>query len=127
MTTYRHDYDRSYLPAIPVMDLEVSIERDTPAVIMPALVDSGADATILPIEVLRKIDAPLIREKWLRSATGERHLVNMYQVYLRFGEFGRYMIVVGDNFGGEATIGRDILNRYIVTLNGIDSVVEVSD
>jgi hypothetical protein len=35
--------------------------------------------------------------------------------------------VVGDTEGEEAILGRDVLNQLIVTLNGLASVVEISD
>ena len=83
---YRHDYDTSYIPSIPIVELKIATSRDASTVLVQALVDSGADATVIPLEILQQIGALPVREKWLRSATGERYLVDLYQVYLQFGE-----------------------------------------
>ena len=36
------------------------------------------------------------------------------------------MPVVGDKLGDEVIVGCDVLNQFIVTLNGLASVVEIS-
>lgn len=46
-------------------------------------------------------------------------------MFVRLGSFSTYALVVGAEPGAEAIIGRDILNRLIVTLNGLAGVVEV--
>lgn len=42
-------YDRDYVPAIPIAKVIIRAERE---ISVTALIDSGADATILPIIVL---------------------------------------------------------------------------
>lgn len=52
--------------------------------------------------------------------------VELYDVYLQIGAYGQYLLVVGDTFGGKAIVGRDILNHYVVTLDGPAAVVEIT-
>ena len=47
------DYNTSYDPAIPVVDIEIRATKNEPAVSVSAIVDSGADATIIPVAILR--------------------------------------------------------------------------
>lgn len=42
---YFHDYDTSYDPAIPVVEVAVSVLREQAGISLVALLDSGADAT----------------------------------------------------------------------------------
>lgn len=121
---YFHDYDTSYDPSIPVVEIAISVTRGTTTATLLALVDSGADATVIPIRFLDQIGATPVRRAWLRSATGERHSIQLYEVYLQIGTYGQYCVVVGDTFSDEAAVGRDILNRYIVKLDGPAITVE---
>lgn len=123
---YFHDYDGSYDPAFPVVEVAVSVLREQTAIPLVALLDSGADATSLPLHALREIGALPAESRWLRGVTGERHRVELYEVYLQIGAYGQYVLVVGDTFGGEAIVGRDLLNHYVVTLDGPASVVEIT-
>ena len=107
-------------------EFSISVVRGQTTNTWLALIDSGADATAIPINYLEQIGALPVENRWLRSATGERHLVQLYEVYLQIGGYGQYVFVVGDTFSDEATIGRDILNHYVVKLDGPASVVGIS-
>lgn len=119
---YFHDYD----PAIPVVEVAISVLQEQAAISLVSLLDSGADATSIPLHALREIGALPAESRWLRGVTGERHRVELYEVYLQLGVYGQYLLVVGDTFGREAIVGRDILNHYVVTLDGPASVVEIT-
>ena len=63
----------------------------------------------------------------MRTVTGKRSVVDMYMVSMLFGPFEfRQRLVVGGTEPNEIIIGRDILNQFVVTLNGLAGVVEVS-
>jgi hypothetical protein len=53
--------------------------------------------------------------------------VDIYEVSLRVGS---YMVskvyAVADKRNAEVILGRDVLNQFIVTLNGLASTVEIS-
>jgi predicted aspartyl protease len=125
---YTFDYDNSYVPAIPIVEVEVKQEDGTLGVRMNAIVDSGADATIIPKRYLQQIQAQIGDQAWLRGATQERIQVDLYWVWLYIGNLRpMYVEVVADSVGEEAILGRDVLNQFIVTLNGLASTVEISD
>jgi hypothetical protein len=64
----------------------------------------------------------------LRGTAQQRIQVDQYWVWLRIGgHIPLYIQAVGDTQGEEAILGRDVLNQLIVTLNGLASVVEISD
>ena len=64
MPDYSHEYDSiGYDPAAPVLDLGVAATgQGEPSVVIPALIDSGADATLLPIDVLQSEDRPQLED-----------------------------------------------------------------
>ena len=125
---YTFDYDMSYFPAIPIVEAEIRQERNTPGLSLRAIVDSGADATIIPTGFLEQIGAQQGDQAWLRGTAQSRVQVVLYWIWLHIGGHRpMYIEVVGDEIGKEAILGRDVLNQLIVTLNGLASTVEISD
>jgi hypothetical protein len=114
------DYDASYAPPAPTLELAFSsavTERSTPS--LRAFVDSGADATIAPKSLLEEIQATFVDDAYLRSQWGERRRVRLYLVDVRIGEWTLPGVtVVGDERSSELIVGRDVLNRLRVMLNG---------
>lgn len=114
---YSNNYDTSYDPSIPVVQLGLGLERGRSLATIPALVDSGADATIIPVHFLKQIGALPNGDQWLRTGMGDRYAVRMYPLFLQIGVYTIYANVIGDVIGEEAAIGRDVLNHFIVTLD----------
>jgi hypothetical protein len=123
---YTADYGRQYDPPIPQVEITISRLRGRDGLTLTAIVDSGADATIIPIAYLRRIRAQRGIQKWLRGMSADRRRVTMYSVFLQLGPFNFYLPVVGDDLYDEPIIGRDVLNHLIVTLNGLANMVEIS-
>ncbi len=116
---FTYEYDTSYDPAMPAV--EVMIGRALAAVNLPltAILDSGADATIIPRPYLQQIRARKGGQAWMRGTVGGRVRVDLYQISLQVGEHiqGRIEVVGGDG-SDEVILGRDVLNHLEVTLNG---------
>lgn len=113
-------YDTAYDPVMPVFCEVTLVGGDTDErVTLQGIVDTGADATLVPVAHLQAIGARRVFETGLRSQWGERRTVFLYLVDVSLGEHmmsGVY--VVGDDLGNELVIGRDILNRLRLTLDG---------
>jgi len=123
---YLHDYSSAYSPAIPMVEVGIGLRRGLIQLTLPAIVDSGADATIIPMHYLHRIGAIPSDEQWLRGVTGKRVKVELYTLFIHIGNYKVYLPVVGGVVGNEVIIGRDVLNQFIVTLNGLASIVEIS-
>ncbi len=64
----------------------------------------------------------------MRSQWGERRIVLLYLVDVQIGEITLPGIeVVGDEVSSEIVIGRDVLNRLLVVLDGLRETVNVTD
>ncbi|MFN8495087.1 MAG: hypothetical protein U0350_46215 [Caldilineaceae bacterium] len=63
----------------------------------------------------------------MRGVADQRTPIELYRVSLRFAtyEWGR-LTVAGSTALANVILGRDILNQFIVTLNGLASMVEIS-
>ena len=127
---YTHDYDTGYAfgPALPIVELTISsIDGTHDNEDMRALIDSGADATIIPLNILSSIDADKVGRAQMRWGSHHSRSYDVYLVMLRIGPFQiRGVRVLADKFGNEIILGRNALNQLIVTLNGLANVVEIS-
>ncbi len=122
------DYDRNYLPAFPVLEIRISASDPDSGREITALIDSGSDATQIPLSILRAIGAREVDRRWVKDLAGIRYSVGVFGVQILIGDIVMpAMEVVGRSGTDEVIIGRDILNQYIVTLNGLAYVTDISD
>lgn len=124
---YTYAYDAAYDPAMPVVDIQIGRAMAETSLALTALVDSGADATMIPTHYLRQIHARRSRKKWMRGTTGERMLVDLYPISIQLGPLAQtHLEAVGDTQNEEVIVGRDVLNHLSVNLNGPASAVEIA-
>lgn len=124
----KFQYNTRYNPPAPIVEISVG-PLDEPLAIgpLPAFVDSGADATIIPLHYLRPLGLQADDRKFLRTPWGERRVVNIYYVDVGIGDIRLPFIdVVGDDQGNEVILGRSVLNKLRVLLNGPRQIVEIS-
>ncbi len=125
---FTYNYNNSYIPSMPTVGISIGQSGKMPALELQALVDSGADATIVPLSILRQVGARRGDRVWMRGTTRGRDIVYLYHISLRLADFQQNVVkVVGDPEYDEVILGRDILNHLVVTLNGLASVVEISN
>ncbi len=122
-------YSRNYFPPAPTIDVIFITAADfLQTRPLTALVDSGADATLVPIGYLEEIHAPPTVEMIARSQWGEQRRVMLYLADVRIGNLTLPGIeVIGDESADEVVLGRDVLNRLHVALNGPEERVEVTE
>ncbi|MEZ4713760.1 MAG: hypothetical protein R3A44_41615 [Caldilineaceae bacterium] len=100
--------------------------RAGPALSLSALVDSGADATMIPVNYLKAVNAVKRQRVFIRNVDDKRTGANLYTISLQFAHYKRNRIeVVGNQDTDEIIIGRDILNHMVVTLDGLANAVIV--
>lgn len=122
------EYDTGYFPAFPVLELSVSNPGSSESRSLVGLIDTGSDATQFPLSVLKEMNARLIDRRWVRDLAGIRIAVPVYPVVLQIGTVRLPPVeVIGRQGVAELIIGRDVLNQFIITLNGLANVVELSD
>jgi|DewCreStandDraft_1066081.scaffolds.fasta_scaffold00494_44 hypothetical protein len=117
-------YNRQHDPPAPVLPLRVGAPGADPVVAAPALVDSGADLTVLPEELVRMLRLPQIGEVTVRGVEGVARRVPVYAAEVEVvGGIRRIVEVVG--IRANALLGRDVLNGMVITLDGPQQVLRV--
>ncbi|MCE7983405.1 MAG: hypothetical protein DYG89_19705 [Caldilinea sp. CFX5] len=102
---YTYDYDLTYVPAMPMVTLAIGKPDAAATFTLSALVDSGADATMIPIRYLQQIGAIKRQLVFIRTVAGKRVGAHLYTVSLQFAHYNRQRIeVVGNQATTEAII-----------------------
>lgn len=127
MTQITFDYDPAFEPPAPVVQIEVDgYHSSLSSRSLWAIVDSGADATMVPHYVLKAIGAAYKETMWMQGVTGGRLEVDLYLVRIRVGPHSiRGLHVVAAPDGNEAALGRDALNQLAIILDGPARLLEV--
>ena len=107
---------------LPIPILAVRFYRLGEAVVSDpyaAVVDTGADMTVAPAEILIDLQAQGVQETNLVSQWGDVHPVVLYLVDLEIeGQLFPGVTVAGDETTDEIILGRNLLNRLSIFLDG---------
>ena len=115
-----YDYDTKYEPPAPTIPVGLSRSGETSASQeIVALVDTGADATMLPVDVLKSAKTRYVQQRLMRGVMGEPTTANLYLAAIHVaGHVIQGIRAIAGPEGSEAIIGRDLLNQLEITLNG---------
>ena len=126
--TLQFKYDTSQYPAQPVMEVTlIAPESGRIASALEAVIDSGADTSLVPIHILQPLAPPLSETRRVRSLWGERREFKSFIIEMRIGPMILPVVEVLGYSGDEIILGRDILNKLWLELDGPAQTVEVAD
>lgn len=126
MIIHSHDYDSRYNPAMPTIEIRLRGRSEQEPLILKAIVDSGADATMIPLTYLKSLQVRKGARKWVSGIAGVRYEADLYLVSLQIGnDKPHYTEVIGTTRREEVIIGRDLLNQYNISLNAPAFTVQV--
>ncbi len=116
----RFPYLASYSPPAPGLDIRLAYPgEDFPGRPLSALVDTGADGTLVPLRLLDEINAPIVDQMRIRSHWGEWRRVDIYTVDIEVAGLRFPAVeVVGDEKDEEIILGRNFLNWLHLLLEG---------
>ncbi|NBD36615.1 MAG: hypothetical protein GVY30_11540 [Chloroflexi bacterium] len=107
---------------MPVVDVTVTTPGQQHAsMTITALVDSGADGSLIPITILEQVGARYVDKARMRGVLGHSQMVDIYLATLQIGENWVHRVE-----GKEAVLGRNVLNHLVITLDGLAEVTEIS-
>lgn len=123
----KYPYSSSYQPPFPSTIVVIrNDEAGLSTQSVPALLDSGADATMVPIDLLQHIVAPPVVNTRIRSHWGEWRAVQLFMVDIEVGSLRLpNNFVVGDDEGDEVILGRNVLNKLCLILDGPKRMTEI--
>jgi predicted aspartyl protease len=120
-------YSSDYFPPAPIIDISLGVPAQELALgPIAAFVDTGADITLIPARYINQLALPVDDHRFLRSQWGERRRVMIYSVDMGIGLARLPAVeVVADDRSAEIILGRNVLNKLVVTLNGPQRTIEV--
>lgn len=121
-------YDTNYDPPAPVVDVTVSsvVNRRLHST-LPALLDTGSDITAIPNRLVDVLQLYPIGRLQLEAVDAKNTTVFTYAVQFALGTLSvprLEVIVTGLDF---IVVGRDVLNREHLLLNGPELIFEMRD
>ncbi|MBE3597604.1 MAG: retroviral-like aspartic protease family protein [Limnochordaceae bacterium] len=121
----RYPYDTSCEPPAPVVPVRISVpgSRDR-GVALAALIDSGADVTVIPTAVAGAMGLPPIGALKVSGVAGIVRRAIVYAAEVEINGLRRTVEVVG--LGQEALLGRNFINQCVLTLDGPELQAEVT-
>ncbi len=121
--TVRVAYDQQRNPPAPILPIRLGRPGTDPSVLVTALVDTGADATMIPRALARRLNLPVLGEVGVGGSGGlsQRATIHAAVVEVAGARWPVQVIALG----GESLVGRDLLNQWVVTLKGPQGKLEV--
>jgi hypothetical protein len=125
----KQPYNRQYRPPIPVLAIRLySSSSNLFSGEVSALVDTGSDASLVPLAQLIELQAEETAPGWLVTITGERKPVSLYFVDFYVGDIAFSGIrVIADPDSEDVILGRDVLNKLPIFLDGPEATLTVPD
>lgn len=123
----KYPYDASYEPPFPVVRVVLhNPEEGLHTAAENALLDTGSDGSLVPVAYLQQILAPALTDVRIRSHWGEWRSTQLFLVDLELnGLTLPGVFVVGDDQGDEIVLGRNVLNKLRLLLDGPANLTEL--
>lgn len=121
--TRRFPYDRTRSPAAPVLPVRFGRAGAPASAAAAALVDSGAELSVMPERLARSLRLPVIGEVTVQGVAGARR-ARIYRAELEVNGIGLSIEVAG--VGTHTLLGRDVLNRWTLILRGPAGELEIA-
>jgi len=126
-------YDDSQFPPAPILYVRLSAPGEPAnSESLPALVDTGADFTLVPLRWLLRVDAPESRWAFLRGLWSEQRQITLYltDLHLDTGTLSGVEVAgIEDEDeleeNRQIVLGRNILNQLILLLDGPQKQTDV--
>ena len=111
---YKHS-DSNYIPTMPVRVLSTTIRKQKK---IQFRLDTGADITVIPIDILDVLEAAPHRLITIRDYDSNIISTSLYIVNVAVNQLVFESVYVVPSLSGNALLGLDIINRLDLTLSG---------
>jgi predicted aspartyl protease len=123
----KYPYDSNYQPPFPAVQIILhNSDESLHITANQALLDTGSDGSLVPLSYLQEILAPAITDTRMRSHWGEWRSVQLFVVDLELNNLKLpNVFVIGDEQGNEIILGRNVLNKLRLLLDGPANFTDV--
>ena len=119
----RVSFDASFDPPASVLPVRIGgLDEHAPAAMLRMLVDTGADCTLIPARIAKSLRLPLIDRIEIMGVGGKTMAAPVHAARVRLGALRAIARVVA--LGDESLLGRDLLNRLVLTIDGPGQTIE---
>jgi predicted aspartyl protease len=121
-------YSQDYFPPAPVMAVRLAAPDHAPQIgPSPALIDTGSDGTFIPTALLEQLNVPAVYTTNVRSHSGDAlRRASVHKVDVLFDSIRLPSVeAVSDDWGNEIILGRNVLNKMQLLLDGPEQMTEL--
>jgi predicted aspartyl protease len=122
--TTRVPYSAEHRPPAPVLAIRVSAPSGGVGVALSALIDTGADLSVIPKAVGDALGLPVTSSTRIQGVTGVAESVHVQAAVLEVAG-GKHLTEVVC-YGEDTILGRDILNGFVMKLDGPRTTLELT-
>jgi predicted aspartyl protease len=109
--------DSSFDPPAPILPIGIgSLDPGSTTLMVRMLVDTGADCTLIPVHIARGLRLPLVDKVEVRGVGAVATAVSVHAARVLIA--GTRIITRLMAFEDEALLGRDLLNRLVLEIDG---------
>ena len=125
---FSRPYDQqNFNPPAPVMEVSLSIPSAQAVILKsPALLDSGADITVIPEQIVQQLQLKYVDEIIVSGYDRIPKQTFIYSVKLIFNGLGDFIVRAIASNNDHVLVGRDILNKWSLLLKGRNKIFEIS-
>lgn len=109
-------YDATFEPPAPVISVRISGPDGNDAVLLPMLVDTGADCTIVPARLVAGLALPTTSVVSVTGLGGAKVRATVHAAMIELGPICILAEVLA--ITDEPILGRDVLNQLVLELDG---------
>lgn len=122
-------YLSTYYPLVPTLKITLGYPEESLKLgPLTAIIDTGADGTLIPQAYIDQLGAPFVDDIRIRSHWGEWRNIQIFTLDIGIGSLRLPAIeVLGDESGDEIVLGRNLLNKLHLLLHGPEGQVEMLD
>jgi hypothetical protein len=123
------NYTDEYWPPFPVLEISFAVRDEAPSVEpLQALIDTDADGTFVPVKYIKQLNIPVSGQMIVHPHFGTPQVAHTHTLDILVGSYRFSAIeVVGDNYSKEIIVGRNLLNKLVLLLDGPHHLTDVWD